>query len=349
MALPRLAPGKSVRFALLPEGQDPDDLCARAGARRLPRCSAARAGSPTCCGRARPKRLRSTRRSAARRWKRASRRSSRGIGDETVRRYYGEDFVARLRAAHGAEARSRRAAARTHATAAFRIGRAGQSGGRGWQRTPRRATAALAGSLCRRRAPRLSSSPIVRGFRSAVPPREALILITVVNHPWLLENHAEEFAELELLNPDADRSRRAILEPASTIRPTRPWPPTRCGRRSMRAGWAAAGPHRGRDHPHVGLAGAAGTATGDVVQWWTHVVTLHRKKRTLNKELKDAERALGEEPTDANLAWLRDVQAGFRRSTARSPNRGFWGAVGPRGRQHLKLSVLVLSAGSGTE
>lgn len=26
------------------------------------------------------------------------------------------------------------------------------------------------------------------------------------------------------------------------------------------------------------------------------------------KELKNAERALGEEPTDANLAWLRDVQ-----------------------------------------
>ena len=46
-----------------------------------------------------------------------------------------------------------------------------------------------------------------------------------------------------------------------------------------------------------------------MAQWWTHVVTLHRKQRTLNKELKDAERALGEEPTDANLAWLRDVQA----------------------------------------
>jgi len=45
-----------------------------------------------------------------------------------------------------------------------------------------------------------------------------------------------------------------------------------------------------------------------VAQWWTHVVTLHRKQRTLNRELKDAERALGEEPTDANLAWLRDVQ-----------------------------------------
>jgi len=35
---------------------------------------------------------------------------------------------------------------------------------------------------------------------------------------------------------------------------------------------------------------------------------LHPERLTLNRELKDAERALGEEPTDANLAWLRDVQ-----------------------------------------
>ena len=37
-------------------------------------------------------------------------------------------------------------------------------------------------------------------------------------------------------------------------------------------------------------------------------MTLHRKSRTLNKELKDAERALAEEPSDENLNWLRDVQ-----------------------------------------
>jgi DNA primase len=52
----------------------------------------------------------------------------------------------------------------------------------------------------------------------------------------------------------------------------------------------------------------SGASPEDVAQWWAHVVTLHRKQRTLNRELKDAERALGEEPTDANLAWLCDVQ-----------------------------------------
>jgi DNA primase len=50
-------------------------------------------------------------------------------------------------------------------------------------------------------------------------------------------------------------------------------------------------------------------AAEDVSLWWTHVVSLHRKSRTLHKELKDAEQALGNEPNEENLAWLRDIQA----------------------------------------
>ena len=33
--------------------------------------------------------------------------------------------------------------------------------------------------------------------------------------------------------------------------------------------------------PHLGLAGPGGRAGDDVAPWWTHVVTLHRKQRTL--------------------------------------------------------------------
>ena len=55
----------------------------------------------------------------------------------------------------------------------------------------------------------------MRGARSALSSREALILLTVVNHPWLLETHAEELAEPEFRHPDGDRLRRAILDAAS--------------------------------------------------------------------------------------------------------------------------------------
>ncbi len=42
-----------------------------------------------------------------------------------------------------------------------------------------------------------------------------MILLAVINHPWLLETHAEELAELEFRHADGDRLRRAILEAAS--------------------------------------------------------------------------------------------------------------------------------------
>jgi len=35
---------------------------------------------------------------------------------------------------------------------------------------------------------------------------------------------------------------------------------------------------------------------------------LHRRTRTLHKELKSAEQALGSEPNEENFLWLRDVQ-----------------------------------------
>jgi DNA primase len=37
-------------------------------------------------------------------------------------------------------------------------------------------------------------------------------------------------------------------------------------------------------------------------------LTLHRRARTLHSELRAAERALAEEETEANLAWMREVQ-----------------------------------------
>jgi DNA primase len=139
-----------------------------------------------------------------------------------------------------------------------------------------------------------------------MPARDALILVAVVNHPSLIETHAEELAELEFRHPDADLLRRAILE--VDIGHHTP------DAKGMRASLAASGLNpvlmrieaaitHGSDWP-----AREGAAQIDVAQWWNHVVTLHRKQRTLNRELKEAEHALGQEPTDANLAWLRDVQ-----------------------------------------
>ena len=52
-----------------------------------------------------------------------------------------------------------------------------------------------------------------------------------------------------------------------------------------------------------------GAAAEDVLSTWHQLVSLHRQWHSLLRELKDAEAALGEEASEANLAWLRDVKA----------------------------------------
>jgi len=142
--------------------------------------------------------------------------------------------------------------------------------------------------------------------RTGLPAREALILLTVANHPWLLENHAEELAELELRHPDSDRLRRAILDAAAGHEPlaydTLASAIEASGLGAVLARMEGAVTHRS-DWP-----ARADAAPDDVARWWTHVVTLHRKSRTLHRELREAERVLGDEPSEDNLARLRDVQ-----------------------------------------
>src|SRR4029077_20680102 len=69
-------------------------------------------------------------------------------------------------------------------------------------------------------SPKLLGSSIVRGSRSALQPREALILLVAFNHPSLLETEAEQLASLEL-NGDADMLRRLLLDITSSRQPDR--------------------------------------------------------------------------------------------------------------------------------
>ena len=172
--------------------------------------------------------------------------------------------------------------------------------GRGWQRG-RQPEAPLVPSS------RLTGSPIVRGVHASVPAREALILLTVLNHPWLLDQHGEELAAMEFRHSDADRLRRVMLD-AAAGQAMRRSSPGCCARRSPASGsmpcstgWSAPSPTRrtGRRMP---------AAEGDVIQWWNHVLALHRRQGALHRELKAAERALGDAPSDENLARLKDLQ-----------------------------------------
>ena len=301
LALPKLMPGKSLSFAMLPEGQDPDDLI-RSGGR--PAMEEVLKG-------ARPLAeilwMRETESAAFDTPERRAALEARigeilnGIANEAVRKYYKQDFDARVRALFMPQQGQGFERGRRFETAGRRGGGGNprgnnRRGGGQWQTIDPFAAP----------SPRIGQSPLVRGHRSALPPREALILMAVIEHPWLLETHLEEFAEIELVNPDADQLRRAVLEAASGE--------TAIDSDTLKRDLAAKGAEpllsrvRGAITHTSDWPARAGAGESDVSQWWAHIVTLHRKTRTLNRELKDAERALGDDPSEANFAWIRDVQ-----------------------------------------
>jgi DNA primase len=307
LALPHIKPGKSLRFASLPQGHDPDDLIRSAGAGAMADVLAiARPLADVLWIREMEGGRFDTPERRAGLEARVNELTS-TISDETVRRYYRQDLWQRLRNLTAQGTRDRPAWGSFGSGAAGRTGRKGSSS-RPYASRPHTIGRGQEAPLAPL-SPQLQTSSIVRGSRSSLPPREALILLAAFNHPWLLETEAEQLADLEFLNSDADTLRRVVLDITASQADHHP------DRAALRHAVIA------RDCGAILLRieGALthladwpvreGAAPEDVRQFWTHVLTLHRRNRTLNKELKEAERALGEEPSEQNFAWLQDVRA----------------------------------------
>ncbi|HWM47062.1 MAG TPA: DNA primase [Xanthobacteraceae bacterium] len=294
LALPLVTPGKSLLFATLPEGQDPDDLV-RSGGREA--VAEVLAGARPLAEMLWAREMEGARLDTPERRAGLEARLHKvtaAITQDAVRKYYRQDLEARLQTLFAPKIAAERGTPR----GTFR----GFGGGRGpGSGRMRQGTGLPAASS------QLSTSSLVRGYRSAIPPREALILVAVVNHPWLLENHAEELAELDFIHPEADRLRRAVLDALAHHDAGETADSLRHALEKRNLGGMLMRVETALTH-FADWPARAGAAVDDVRQWWTHVVTLHRRSRTLHRELKDAERALGDEPSEENLAWLRDVQ-----------------------------------------
>jgi DNA primase len=326
LALPQLLPGKSLRFALLPEGQDPDDL-ARSGGRAAIEevIGAARGLADVIWSREIEGGTYATPERRAALEKRIGELSN-GIRDEVVRRYYRQDLAKRLQQTFAPES-----ARGGYPQGGYRGG-AGESGRRFAPRgsfTPGAAgrfeprsggrSQGSAGSQTINRGPyqaassQLATSPIMRGQRSAMSRREALILQSLINHPWLLHEHLEEVAALELAHPEAHKLRAGIIAAFAHDHHQSPEPSEQSEK--MRADLAAGGFSQTLQRVEGAITTSAvwgtkvGAAREDVLSTWHQLVSLHRQWHSLLRELKDAELALGDEASEANLAWLRDVKA----------------------------------------
>jgi DNA primase len=134
----------------------------------------------------------------------------------------------------------------------------------------------------------------------------------LLNHPWLLHDHLEEVAALELAHPEAHKLRAGII--AAFANYSHSDDPATESERLLAAieksGYSKQIQMVDRALTTKDVWGAqSGAATEDVLSTWRQLVALHHKAHALLREKKDAELALGNEASEAHLAWLRDVQA----------------------------------------
>ncbi len=293
--LPLLKPGHSLKFALLPEGQDPDDLIREQGRDAMEEVLAA----------ARPLADMLWKREIEQdSWETPERRAQLEarfdellgtIGDPKVKRHYEADLEDRLRRHWGRDerrfGRSGRAYGRQPA------GRSQRRGGRpspGWQMGPAPATESL------------KSSALVRGHRTSMSSRERILLLGVLNHPELLVQYAEEFAETEFESRDLDRLRVEILDIAAHFVPldSRTLRDQLMSRAMLGTVERLEGGKTVRSDWFVD----SGAAATDAETGWLHTLALHRKSLTLQKELKAAELAFGQDGSEENFERLRDIR-----------------------------------------
>jgi DNA primase len=341
LALPLLKPGKSLKFASLPDGQDPDDL-ARSGGRDA---------IEDVLGGARPlAEVLWARESEAGPFDTPERRAAleartgeitATIADETVRRYYKQDFTARLRRMFAPQsfapqrfasqrskdfgAPRRGFAERAFDAQSFGGGRFGHNAGNIPGNMAWRGAAAVSRLPGAREdtyvaaSPQLAASPIYRGHRAAIPRREALILLTAINYPWLLHEHLEELAAAEFLNADTQKLKGALIDVFAhhfaddfTKEPGEDGDAERVALAAelARRGFADLLKRIERTITTRSVWGARPeAAAADVLLTWKQLIALHRQWHSLTRELKDAEIALGQDNTEANYARLRDVKA----------------------------------------
>lgn len=315
-ALPHLKPGVSIAFAFLPDGLDPDDLIRQQGAQAM----------EAVLKRARPLAdVLFEREWASGDWSTPERRARLEqqirtlvgqITEPGVRAYYERDMRQRLFQAWGG-ASGQRWQSRGQSRSSPRAGPAmafagGQSVG---QHMPRPAGGKLRGNqsfihsinaLHVSASASLRQSGLVAGEAAAPPYREALLMLTLLNHPWLIEEHAEALARLTLTSEPLKRLKDALLSAQALDIPL-----DRDGLRSQLDGLGA--------RQWISLVERTITHRSDrfadpdaekpeVEAGWRHALAMHERHVDLRRSLEAAEYEWQQDGNEAALARICEIQ-----------------------------------------
>jgi DNA primase len=271
-ALPLIGPGKSLRFALLPEGQDPDDLIRLSGpAAMAEHLKDARPLADMLFLRETDERSFDTPEQRA--------ALERSLGEAVLSAFFGEN-------------RERPSRGYANPKQAFTPRRSGPFPPPG----PRMGVA---------ETPLAPQSKL--GRKARLPAREIMILSIALGHPALIESRFEELAATEFIGAGVNALRDALLAaPADALLSSMalaewlngaghgPDPERILAEAAKMPNWWCMRPE-------------AGLADADLVL--RQSLALHRRAGALHRDLKLAERSLATEPNELNLARLRDIKA----------------------------------------
>ncbi|MEQ1697100.1 MAG: DNA primase [Hyphomicrobiaceae bacterium] len=300
--LPHLKPGYSVSFAFLPDGLDPDDLVRQRGAEAM--AGILKASRPLVDVLFERETAAGDTATPERRAKLEQRLKELigGIVDPAVRGHYERDIRGRL-------FQVMRAAGQSGGSGTYVGSAQGGQGKSAWKGNPRPGGGkwngkkdvgpAQAGSSLRNSAMAVASTVVV-------PQREALLLRAAINHPWLIEEHAEALAELPLTSEALLKLREGLL--------------------SAHAGEKTLDSNELRYHLQSGgfastLVAIEQMAThrrdrfaevssdrNTVEEGWLHACALHQRTLGLRRSLEAAEKAWHDDPSPEVFGTIVELQ-----------------------------------------
>ena len=311
LALPLLKAGHSLKFAFLPEGQDPDDLLKAQGPDAVRSVVAAsEAMASVLWRRALDENDRATPERRAL-FERDLKILINTIGDDVVKKHYLADMQERLAALFGRGEGTRRLGGFTPRGPRPKFGQ-----------KPWEVVAPVSAKL-----KALSARP----SEASTERRAQMIVLALINHPELLHEFWGEFAATELSSPELDSVRTLILERATSEE--------HLEKEALRTHLTARGMEqilsrldrqaKNLNEWHLSPVAAADDARTGLRQ----MIALHHKAITLTRELRAAEAAFAHAMTVENesaLSALRDqllsvegheaMIAGFGAASGRNPS-----------------------------
>lgn len=301
-AMPLLKPGQSLRFALLPGGQDPDDLIRTEGAAAMGRViEGARPLADILWAKETAGRDLTTPERRAALEARINEVLS-GIADPTVRQHYRDDLKIRMDRLFG------RALPRPGGPSGRWAGRGGAPA-----KPFRRNLGGPGGRLPAAAAPDpvLAQNSLVnsarRGLGAGVSlTREAALTLALCNHPWLLEAHYGAVEALHFQSGELERVRQTLLHLAVE------------GQALDSQGVYAHLTARGMAESLKAMAARPALALlsfirsdappEDVEDGWAAALALYRNETILREELRLARSVWAADPSDENKARMQDIE-----------------------------------------